>query len=130
MSDFLSTKRESRDRMQTHHDKKQSQVMKKFAQGYAWKFGIDPQVMFAVMAIMGKEAGVVEYDAVIKLCVKDARTSNDVESALDHIEKAFEFLKEMKQCGFSIEFLKEMKFAVELQIMGKEVYQSYKVPTI
>lgn len=75
---------------------------------------------------MGKEAAVIGYDAVIKLCVQDAKTSNDVEeTALDHIDKAIEYLNEMNQLGFTIgtrtygpllNFLVDMGMVEELQI--------------
>lgn len=96
------TKHVSRGRMQSdNYKKKQSEIMNKLAKGCAWKLGTE--TMFDVLAKMGKEAGEKEYNTMAKVCIERARRSNDVEYSLDQIGKATEFLKEMRQLGYSIE---------------------------
>ncbi|KAG2249036.1 hypothetical protein Bca52824_088664 [Brassica carinata] len=104
--------------------KTRSQLMKKLSKGCARKLG--QETTFEVLFKMGKEAGEREYNARIQLCVENARRSNDAEYVLDQVGKAIEYLKEMRQGGFSIKegtygpffrYLVDMEMVEEFQIL-------------
>lgn len=56
-----------------------------------------------VFGRLGRETGVKEYNALIKLCVEEARESNDEEGSLDQVHKAFQLLNMMREQGFQLE---------------------------
>ncbi|KAG7546644.1 hypothetical protein ISN44_As12g019790 [Arabidopsis suecica] len=126
-------KQEPRYRKQTdHYKEKHSKIMrKKMEEGFAQKVGIEN--LFSVCAKMGKEVGVNEYNGMIKVCIHSARISDDVESALDHIRKAIEYLKEINKCGSIIgkgtyvpllKFLVDMGMVEEFQISKDVILES------
>ncbi|XP_010448975.1 PREDICTED: pentatricopeptide repeat-containing protein At4g21880, mitochondrial-like [Camelina sativa] len=122
----------SRGRMQTeNYQKKQSEIMERLAKGCVRKLGTE--TMVAVLNKMGKEAGEKEYNAVTKLCISQARRSNDAEYALDQIGKAIEHLKEMKQLGFAIregaygpffKYLVDMEMVEEFMILKEFIKEA------
>ena len=56
-----------------------------------------------VFGKLGRETGVKEYNALLGISMKKARTSDDEEAALEQIYMAFQHFKEMKEQGFQIE---------------------------
>lgn len=56
-----------------------------------------------VFGRLGRKTGVKEYNALIALCVEDARKSEDEEVSLEEISKAFKLLKNMREQGFPLE---------------------------
>ncbi|CAN7071100.1 unnamed protein product, partial [Brassica oleracea var. botrytis] len=129
-----STKKQhvARGRLQFETFKKnQSQLMKKLSKGCARKLG--QETTFEVFFKMGKEAGEREYNARIQLCVENARRSNDAEYVLDQVGKAIEYLKEMRQGGFSIKegtygplfrYLVDMEMVEEFQIFKEFIREA------
>ncbi|XP_015897824.3 pentatricopeptide repeat-containing protein At4g04790, mitochondrial [Ziziphus jujuba] len=67
----------------------------------AEKLGTETAV--EVFGKMGKETGVKEYNALINICVKNAKDSIDEEVALQQIHKAFLLFKSIKEQGFQLE---------------------------
>ncbi|KAF8096930.1 hypothetical protein N665_0298s0003 [Sinapis alba] len=115
--------------------KKQSQLMKKLSKGCARKLG--QETTFEVLFKMGKEAGEREYNARIQLCIENARRSNDAEYVLDQVGKAIEYLKEMRQGGFSIKeatygpffrYLVDMEMVEEFQIFKEFIREASPEP--
>ncbi|RID78373.1 hypothetical protein BRARA_A01211 [Brassica rapa] len=129
-----STKKQhvARGRLQFETFKKnQSQLMKKLSKGCARKLG--QETTFEVLFKMGKEAGEREYNARIQVCVENARRSNDAEYVLDQVGKAIEYLKEMRQGGFSIKegtygpffrYLVDMEMVEEFQIFKEFIREA------
>ncbi|XP_058072693.1 pentatricopeptide repeat-containing protein At4g04790, mitochondrial-like isoform X2 [Magnolia sinica] len=56
-----------------------------------------------VFGKLGRETGVKEYNALIKICIEKARQSNDEEISLDEIQKAFQLFRSMREQGFQLE---------------------------
>ncbi|EOY12570.1 Tetratricopeptide repeat-like superfamily protein, putative isoform 2 [Theobroma cacao] len=52
---------------------------------------------------LGRETGLKEYNALIELCLENARTSDDEDVALEHISEAFRTFKKMRERGFQVE---------------------------
>ncbi|XP_022716952.1 pentatricopeptide repeat-containing protein At4g04790, mitochondrial-like isoform X5 [Durio zibethinus] len=52
---------------------------------------------------LGRETGLKEYNALIAVCLEKARTSDDEDSALEHISEAFRTFKKMRERGFQVE---------------------------
>ncbi|XP_021287856.1 pentatricopeptide repeat-containing protein At4g21880, mitochondrial-like isoform X3 [Herrania umbratica] len=52
---------------------------------------------------LGRETGLKEYNALIALCLENARTSDDEDVALEHISEAFRTFKKMRERGFQVE---------------------------
>ncbi|KAL0712781.1 hypothetical protein Bca4012_019759 [Brassica carinata] len=61
------------------------------------------EATFGAFDRVAKEMSVTEYNAMIGVYFELAEKSHDLEYALDHIEKAFEVLKTMRDRGFQIE---------------------------
>lgn len=61
------------------------------------------EAMFGVFDKVSKEMSVTECNAMIGVYLETAKRSNDLEHALDHIEKAFELLKSRRDRGFPME---------------------------
>lgn len=67
----------------------------------ACKLGTDATV--TVFGKLGRETGLKEYNALIRLCIEKARETNDEEVSLKQLSKAYQFLKSMKEQGFQVE---------------------------
>ncbi|XP_062077813.1 pentatricopeptide repeat-containing protein At4g04790, mitochondrial-like isoform X2 [Humulus lupulus] len=67
----------------------------------AEKVGSD--IAVEVFGKLGRETGVKEYGALIKVCIEKARSTTDEEVALEQIHRAFRFFKSMKENGFPLE---------------------------
>ncbi|XP_020534563.1 pentatricopeptide repeat-containing protein At4g21880, mitochondrial isoform X2 [Jatropha curcas] len=65
------------------------------------KIGTDATV--DVFGKLGRETGVKEYNALIKICIETARQSDDEDVVLQQISVAFRLLKLMKEQGFQME---------------------------
>ncbi|XP_021892917.1 pentatricopeptide repeat-containing protein At4g04790, mitochondrial-like [Carica papaya] len=73
---------------------------KKLVTSCADKLGTDATIK--IFGKLGRETGIKEYNALIGVYIRNARTSIDLEVALEQIGKAFELLKLMKEQGFQI----------------------------
>ncbi|KAJ8542936.1 hypothetical protein K7X08_005459 [Anisodus acutangulus] len=67
----------------------------------ACKLGTDTTIK--VFGKLGRETGLKEYNALIRLCIKKARETNDEEASLKQLSKAYQLLKSMKEQGFQVE---------------------------
>ncbi|XP_038686770.1 pentatricopeptide repeat-containing protein At4g04790, mitochondrial-like isoform X2 [Tripterygium wilfordii] len=65
-------------------------------------------VTLEVFGKLGRETGVKEYNALIGICIKNARNSDDEEVAMEQISRAFQLFKSMRGQGFQ---LKEETYA-------------------
>lgn len=65
------------------------------------KLGSDAAIQ--VFGKLGRETGVKEYNALIRLCVDDARKTDDEDESLNHLVKAYRFLKAMGEEGFPVD---------------------------
>lgn len=65
------------------------------------KVGSDTAV--DIFGKLGRETGVKEYNALIKVCIEKARSATDEDEALEQIHRAFRFFKSMKDNGFQLE---------------------------
>ncbi|OVA11163.1 Pentatricopeptide repeat [Macleaya cordata] len=81
-----------------------------------------------VFGKLGRETGVKEYNTLIRLCINKARTSQDEDVSLDHIHKAFEIFKSMRDKGLKLEeetygplltYLVDMGMVEDLQFVSK-----------
>ncbi|KAJ7981613.1 Pentatricopeptide repeat-containing protein [Quillaja saponaria] len=52
---------------------------------------------------LGRETSVKEYNALIRICIDTARTTNDDEVALEQVGKAFHLFKSLREQGFQLE---------------------------
>ncbi|XP_061370061.1 pentatricopeptide repeat-containing protein At4g21880, mitochondrial-like, partial [Gastrolobium bilobum] len=52
---------------------------------------------------LGRETGVKEYNALLKMCVKRARATNDEYISIEELSKAYHLFKSMRECGFQLE---------------------------
>ncbi|XP_020103788.1 pentatricopeptide repeat-containing protein At4g04790, mitochondrial-like isoform X2 [Ananas comosus] len=77
---------------------------------------------------LGRETGVKEYDALIKVCIDKARCSSNEEDSLVQIHKAYQLFLSMKDRGIQIEeesyspfliYLIDMKMVQEFQMFSK-----------
>ncbi|POO00467.1 Pentatricopeptide repeat [Trema orientale] len=64
---------------------------------------VGPNNAFDVFGKLGRETGVKEYNALIKVCIEKARSTADEDVALEQIHRAFRFFKSMKENGFQLE---------------------------
>ncbi|KAK4355281.1 hypothetical protein RND71_024252 [Anisodus tanguticus] len=67
----------------------------------ACKLGTDTTIK--VFGKLGRETGLKEYNALIRLCIEKARETNDEEASLKQLSKAYQLLKSMKEQGFQVE---------------------------
>lgn len=56
-----------------------------------------------VFGYLGRETGVKEYNGLIKLCIKKVRETNDENVCIEEMNKIYNLLKLMRECGFQIE---------------------------
>ncbi|VVB07809.1 unnamed protein product [Arabis nemorensis] len=99
----LRSKELSRERKAKHVYNKNS-LSRRFAKIYrdsAHKLGTE--VTFGAFDRVAEEMSGREYNAMIGVNLELAERSHDLEYALDHIGKAFELLKSMRDRGFSVE---------------------------
>uniref|UniRef100_A0ACD5V7N1 Uncharacterized protein n=1 Tax=Avena sativa TaxID=4498 RepID=A0ACD5V7N1_AVESA len=52
---------------------------------------------------LGRETGIKEFNALIRVCLDKARACGDIDSAVEHIFRAYRLLEMMKDRGFQIE---------------------------
>ncbi|KAF8112124.1 hypothetical protein N665_0066s0002 [Sinapis alba] len=99
----LRSKELSRERKERRVYKKNgfSRRFAKIFRDSAHKLGTD--ATFGAFYRVAKEMSVTEYNAMIGVYFELAEKSHDLEYALDHIEKAFEVLKTMRDRGFWVE---------------------------
>ncbi|XP_068668087.1 pentatricopeptide repeat-containing protein At4g04790, mitochondrial-like isoform X2 [Aristolochia californica] len=102
----------------------------------AQKLGTDATI--DIFGKLGRETGVKEYNALIKVCIEKARGSPDEEESLDQIYKAFQLFKSMKEKGFPLEeetydpfliYLVDMSMEQEFHLF-KELIQDVKADYI
>ncbi|ONI13099.1 hypothetical protein PRUPE_4G202300 [Prunus persica] len=67
---------------------------------------------------LGRESGVKEYNALIKICIERARSSADEDVGLEQIHMAFQIFKSMKEQGFLLEEETYGQFLAYLVDMG------------
>lgn len=99
----LRSKELSRERKERRVYKKNA-LSRRFAKIFrdsAHKLGTD--ATFGAFDRVAKEMSVTEYNAMVGVYFELAEKSHDLEYALDHIGKAFEILKTMRDRGFQIE---------------------------
>uniref|UniRef100_A0A1J3EC35 Pentatricopeptide repeat-containing protein, mitochondrial n=1 Tax=Noccaea caerulescens TaxID=107243 RepID=A0A1J3EC35_NOCCA len=93
--------RESKDKKRVYKKNGFSRRFAKIYRDSAERLGTE--AMFGVFDKVSKEMSVTEYNAMIGVYLETAKRSNDLEHALDHIEKAFELLKSRRDRGFPME---------------------------
>ncbi|KAL0320763.1 UNVERIFIED_CONTAM: Pentatricopeptide repeat-containing protein, mitochondrial [Sesamum radiatum] len=64
---------------------------------------LGPDATIEVFGKLGKETGVKEYNALIKVCIETARDTTDEDVSLEQIYKAYQILKLVRENGFKIE---------------------------
>lgn len=76
---------------------------------------------------LGRATGVKEYNALIKVCIKNARETDDEYVAIEEMSKAFHTFKSMRECGFPLEeityrpllrYLNDMGLVQEFQLFS------------
>lgn len=67
---------------------------------------------------LGRESGVKEYNALVKICIERARSSADEDVGLEQIHMAFQIFKSMKEQGFLLEEETYGQFLAYLVDMG------------
>ncbi|MQL84476.1 hypothetical protein Taro_016980, partial [Colocasia esculenta] len=80
-----------------------------------------------VLSKLGKETGVKEYNALIGVCIDKARQSNDEDTLLVQIQKAFHLVRTMKEQGFQIEeesYGKLLMYLIETEMIEEFKYIS------
>ncbi|XP_006286359.2 pentatricopeptide repeat-containing protein At4g04790, mitochondrial isoform X1 [Capsella rubella] len=85
------------------------------------------EAMFGAFNRVAKEMSATEYNAMIGVYLEHAEKSNDLDYALDHIEKAFELLKSMKDRGFSIEeraYVPLLSYLIDMDMVDE--FHSFK----
>ncbi|ESQ38119.1 hypothetical protein EUTSA_v10028431mg [Eutrema salsugineum] len=99
----LRSKELSRERKERRVYKKNSMSRRftKIFRDSAQKLGTE--AMFGAFDRVSKEMSVTEYNAMIGVYLELAERSHDLDYALDHIGKAFQVLKSMRDRGFPIE---------------------------
>ncbi|XP_057748974.1 pentatricopeptide repeat-containing protein At4g04790, mitochondrial-like isoform X2 [Arachis stenosperma] len=60
-------------------------------------------VTFDVFRQLGRETDVKEFNALIKMSIQKARTTNNEYVAIEELSKAFRLLENMKECGYKLE---------------------------
>ncbi|KAL4328175.1 hypothetical protein HN51_035428 [Arachis hypogaea] len=61
------------------------------------------EVAFDVFRQLGRETDVKEFNALIKMSIQKARTTNNEYVAIEELSKAFRLLENMKECGYKLE---------------------------
>lgn len=83
-----------------------------------------------VFGKLGRETGIKEYNALIKLCIEKAREGNDEDISLDHMHKALQLFSSMREQGFPLEeetygpflvYLIDMRMIQEFHFFSKFV---------
>ncbi|KAK4386993.1 Pentatricopeptide repeat-containing protein, mitochondrial [Sesamum angolense] len=64
---------------------------------------LGPDATIEVFGKLGKETGMKEYNALIKVCIETARNTTDEDVSVEQIYKAYQILKLVKENGFKIE---------------------------
>lgn len=67
----------------------------------AEKLGTDATI--EVFGKLGRETGVKEYNALIGLCIEEARKCDDEDDSLQQISKAYKLINLMKEQGYKLE---------------------------
>ncbi|KAL6538409.1 hypothetical protein OROGR_012397 [Orobanche gracilis] len=60
-------------------------------------------ITIEIFGKLGKENGLKEYNALIKICIEKARDSTDEDVSVEQICKAYQILKSVRERGFKIE---------------------------
>ncbi|KAL6543198.1 hypothetical protein OROHE_010718 [Orobanche hederae] len=60
-------------------------------------------ITIEIFGKLGKENGLKEYNALIKICIEKARDSTDEDVSVEQICKAYQILKSLRERGFKIE---------------------------
>ncbi|KAL2247590.1 UNVERIFIED_CONTAM: Pentatricopeptide repeat-containing protein, mitochondrial [Sesamum indicum] len=64
---------------------------------------LGPDATIEVFGKLGRETGLKEYNALIKVCIETARDTTDEDVSLEQIYKAYQILKLVRENGFNIE---------------------------
>ncbi|KAI3466212.1 hypothetical protein Pfo_022875 [Paulownia fortunei] len=64
---------------------------------------LGPDTAIQVFGRLGKETGLKEYNALIKICIEKARDSTDEDVSVEQIYKAYQIFKLVRETGFKIE---------------------------
>lgn len=119
-----SRERKARWTHKNTQDLRFSRLVKRFADTLGTESTLE------VLGKLGKETGVKEYNALIGICIDKARQSNDEDSSLAQLQKAFQLLRSMKEQGFPIEeesyrpllmYLIEMEMIEEFQNVSEMI---------
>lgn len=52
---------------------------------------------------LGRDTGMKEYNALIRICIEKAKASNDEDEAVEQVYKAFRLLESVREQGFQLE---------------------------
>lgn len=98
----------SQQQKEKARDRKQKWIFKhmqenrfdRVLQFFADKMGAKATV--EVLGKLGRETGMKEYNALIEVCIKNARKTNDEEVAIEEMSKAFRLFKQVREQGFEL----------------------------
>ncbi|XP_077219866.1 pentatricopeptide repeat-containing protein At4g04790, mitochondrial-like [Tasmannia lanceolata] len=91
---------------------------------------LGPEATLEVFGKLGRETGVTEYNALIKLCIEEARRRSDEEDCIEQIHNAFQLFRSMREQGFQLEeetyspflmYLIDMEMVQEFHFFSKFV---------
>lgn len=92
----------SRERKQRYIFKNtESRRFTKLMRMCANKLGTESTLV--IFGKLGRETGVREYNALIKVCIGNARLSNAEEDSLGYIHEAYQLIMSMRERGFQID---------------------------
>lgn len=64
---------------------------------------LGPEATLDIFGRLGRETGLKEYNALIRICIEKARDATDEEVSLEQIYKAHQIFKSVMEAGFKIE---------------------------
>ncbi|XP_073273049.1 pentatricopeptide repeat-containing protein At4g04790, mitochondrial-like isoform X1 [Primulina huaijiensis] len=64
---------------------------------------LGPDATLDIFGRLGRETGLKEYNALIRICIEKARDATDEEVSLEQIYKAHQIFKSVRETGFKIE---------------------------
>jgi len=128
-SDFLEAQQKKevlRSRKQKHVFKgAESYLFTKLMRNCASKLG--PKSTLEIFDRIGRQTGIKDYNALIKLCISKARQSS-YETSSVHMHKVYQLFASMRERGFQIEeesfgpfleYMIDMKMVQEFQIFSE-----------
>lgn len=91
-----------RERKQKYiHKMSQGGRFNKLVQMCATKLGTETTVK--IFGRLGRETGLKEFTALIRVCIEEARQADNEDVTLEHMYIAYQLLSLMKQQGFEVE---------------------------